>query len=87
MENLVYKKQSSYEKAPEKTEKGVADFLGLRNAWGVRDYLTAMRNYRAMHVMEILHEIRIADARTKGAEGPQTPDAEIMRELVYMILH
>ena len=47
----------------------------------------AMKNYRAMHVMEILHLIRIADAQSKGAEGPQVPDGEIMRELMYKILH
>ena len=73
--------------APEKSERGVAEFLGLRNAWGVGDYIKAMRNYKAMHVMEILHLIRLADAQSKGAEGPQTPDSEIMRELLYKILH
>lgn len=71
--------------APEKTEKGVGDFLGIR--WGVSDYIKAMRNYRAMHVMEILHLIRLADARSKGAEGAALPDAEIMRELLYKIMH
>ena len=71
--------------APEKTEKGVGDFLGMR--WGVSDYMKAMRNYRAMHVMEILHLIRLADARSKGAEGAALPDAEIMRELLYKIMH
>ncbi|MBO7301539.1 MAG: DNA polymerase III subunit delta [Bacteroidaceae bacterium] len=73
--------------APEKSEKGVADFLGLRSAWGVGDYIKAMRNYKPMHVMEILHLIRLADAQSKGAEGPQVPDGEIMRELLYKILH
>lgn len=73
--------------APEKSERGVAEFLGLKNTWGVGDYLKAMRNYRAMHVMEILHLIRLADAQSKGAEGAQLPDGEIMRELLYKILH
>lgn len=73
--------------APDKSERGVAEFLGLRSSWGVGDYIKSMRNYKAVHVMEILHEIRIADARSKGAEGPQTPDAEIMRELLFKILH
>ncbi|MBQ5644120.1 MAG: DNA polymerase III subunit delta [Bacteroidaceae bacterium] len=73
--------------APEKTERGVAEFLGLRNTWGVGDYIKAMRNYKAMHVMEILHLIRLADAQSKGAEGSQLPDGEIMRELLYKILH
>ena len=73
--------------APDKSERGVAEFLGLRNTWGVGDYIKAMRNYKAMHVMEILHLIRLADAQSKGAEGPQLPDGEIMRELLYKILH
>ena len=73
--------------APDKSERGVAEFLGLRSMWGVGDYIKAMRNYKAMHVMEILHLIRLADAQSKGAEGPQLPDGEIMRELLYKILH
>ena len=73
--------------APDKSERGVAEFLGLRSAWGVGDYIKAMRNYKPMHVMEILHLIRLADAQSKGAEGPQMPDGEIMRELLYKILH
>ena len=73
--------------APDKSERGVAEFLGLRSAWGVGDYIKAMRNYKAMHVMEILHLIRLADAQSKGAEGSQLPDGEIMRELLYKILH
>lgn len=73
--------------APEKTERGVAAFLGLKNTWGVSDYIKAMRNYRAMHVMEILHLIRLADAQSKGAEGTQLSDGEILRELLYKILH
>ena len=73
--------------APDKSERGVAEFLGLRSAWGVGDYIKAMRNYKAVHVLEILHLIRLADAQSKGAEGPQTTDGEIMRELLYRILH
>ena len=73
--------------APDKSERGVAEFLGLRSSWGVRDYITAMKNYKAMHVLQILHLIRLADAQSKGAEGMVLPDGEIMRELVYKILH
>ncbi len=73
--------------SPDKSERGIADFLGLKNSWGVGDYVKAMRNYRAMHVMEVLHLIRVADARSKGTEGPQVPDGEIMRELLFRIMH
>ena len=73
--------------APDKSERGVAEFLGMKSTWGVGDYVKAMKNYRAMHVMEVLHLIRLADAQSKGAEGVQVPDGEIMRELMYKILH
>jgi DNA polymerase-3 subunit delta len=73
--------------APDKSERGVAEFLGLRSTWGVSDYIKAMSNYKAVHVLEILHLIRLADAQSKGAEGAQLPDGEIMRELLYKILH
>ena len=73
--------------APEKSERGIAAFLGLKSTWGVGDYMKAMKNYRAVHVMDVLHLIRLADAQSKGAEGAATPDGEIMRELLYKIMH
>ncbi|MBR2637905.1 MAG: DNA polymerase III subunit delta [Bacteroidaceae bacterium] len=71
--------------APERTERAVSEFLGVK--WGISDYIKAMRNYKAMHVMEILHLIRLADAQSKGVEGAAIPDGEIMRELIYKIMH
>ena len=73
--------------APDKSEKGIADFLGLKSTWGVRDYIKAMGNYRAVHVMEILHRIRLADAKSKGGDSITVPDEEIMKELLFIILH
>lgn len=73
--------------APDRSERGVAEFLGLKSAWGVGDYIKAMKNYKAMHVMEVLHLIRLADACSKGAEGSQVSDGEIMRELLFRIMH
>ena len=73
--------------APDKSERGVAAYLGLKSTWGVGDYLVAMKNYRATHVMQILHQIRLADARSKGADAVMVPDGEIMRELLFFILH
>ena len=71
--------------APERTERAVSEFLGVK--WGIGDYIKAMRNYKAMHVMEILHLIRLADAQSKGVDGAAIPDGEIMRELIYKIMH
>lgn len=73
--------------APQRTEQGLAAWLGMTE-WQVRkNVLPAMRNYSAMKVMNILAEIRRTDARSKGAEGSHTPNGELLKELIYFILH
>lgn len=73
--------------APEKSEAGVASFLGLKSAWTAKDYVSAMHKYSGMKVMQILHEIRMTDARSKGVENNSVNEADLMRELVFKILH
>lgn len=73
--------------APDKSSRGVAAFIGAKSEWGVNDYIKAMHNYKAIHVMEILHLIRLADAKSKGADSSSVSDSEIMRELIFKILH
>lgn len=73
--------------APDKSEQGVAAQLGLRSAWQAKDYLIAMRRYSGVKVMQIIGEIRYCDARSKGVGNPSLGDGELLRELVYKILH
>ena len=48
--------------APEKTEQGIASFIGLKTPWQSREYLSAMRRYSGVKTMQIIGEIRYADA-------------------------
>ena len=73
--------------APEKTEQGIAAQLGLRSTWQAREYITAMRNYSGVKVMQIIGEIRYCDARSKGVGNSSLSDADLLRELIYKILH
>ncbi|MDR0989112.1 MAG: DNA polymerase III subunit delta [Prevotellaceae bacterium] len=73
--------------APDKSEQGIAAMLGLKSPWAARDYISAMRRYSGVKVMQIIGEIRYADARSKGVGNPQIGDADIMRELIFKILH
>lgn len=73
--------------APEKTEQGVAAFLGLKTPWQAREYMTAMRRYSGVKVMQIIGEIRYTDARSKGIGNTSLGDGELLRELVFKILH
>jgi DNA polymerase-3 subunit delta len=73
--------------APDKSEYGIADMLGLKSPWAAKDYVAAMRKYSGMKVMQIVGEIRYADARSKGVGGNTVSDTDIMRELIFKILH
>ncbi len=73
--------------APEKTERGIAAWLGQTD-WQVRrNVMPAMRSYSGVKVMQILSEIRRTDARSKGVDNPSTPSGELMRELLFFMLH
>jgi DNA polymerase-3 subunit delta len=73
--------------APEKTEQGIMNMLGLKNTWQARDYITAMHKYHGVKTMQIIGEIRTADAKSKGVDNSSLSDGEILRELVFKILH
>lgn len=73
--------------APEKTDQGIAAQLGLRSPWQSKDYMIAMQKYSGVKVMQIIGAIRECDAKSKGIGNPSTPDGELLRSLVYIILH
>ena len=68
-------------------ENALAQFLELRNGWAARDYLTGMRNYSGMKTMQIISKIREIDAKSKGLDNPNTASSELMKELIFFILH
>ena len=70
-----------------KSQEGVAEWLELRSPWAAKDYMTGMRNYSGMKVMEIIGKIRKIDAKSKGLDNPNTPPGELMKELIFYILH
>ncbi|MDR3142584.1 MAG: DNA polymerase III subunit delta [Tannerellaceae bacterium] len=73
--------------APEKTEQGIANMLGLKNSWQAREYIAAMHKYNGVKAMQIIEEIRYADAKSKGVDNSSLSDGEILRELIFKILH
>jgi DNA polymerase-3 subunit delta len=73
--------------APEKTEQGIAAQLGLRSPWQSREYMAAMRRYKGIKVMQIIEAIRTCDAKSKGIDNSSMSDGDLLKELVYVILH
>lgn len=73
--------------SPKKSDQGIAEFLGFRNTWGIKDYTRGMRNYTARQVLEIIGIIREYDAKSKGVGCSANGSTGLLRELIYKILH
>lgn len=73
--------------AKDKSENGIASELGFRNSYQARDYVTALKNYNAFKCMEVISLIRTYDAKGKGIDNPSTPAGELLRELLFKIMH
>lgn len=72
--------------APEKTEFGLANHLGI-SPYQAKELLATMKLYSARKTMDIIAKIRETDAKLKGIEKGNATDGEIMRELLFFILH
>lgn len=74
--------------APDKNnDNNLAAFLELKSVWGLKDYRVGMRNFSAMKTLQILAKIRETDAKSKGLDSLNTSTDDLMRELIFFILH
>ena len=69
------------------SQEGVAEWLELRSPWAAKEYMTGMRNYSGMKVMQIIGKLREIDAKSKGLDNPNTPPGDLMKEIIFYILH
>lgn len=74
----------SFENKLNSTE--IAQKLGV-SPFFINDYITAARNYNLDKVVMIISMMREYDLRSKGARGGSTENGELLRELIYKILH
>lgn len=72
---------------PRKDEQNIMAALNMRSSYFVRDYLTGLRNYNANKVIEIISDLRTFDARSKGIDNISASQGELLKELVYRIMH
>jgi DNA polymerase-3 subunit delta len=72
---------------PRKDEQSIMASLNMRSSYFVRDYLTGLRNYNANKVIEIISDLRTFDARSKGIDNISALQEDLLKELIYRIMH
>ncbi len=69
-----------------KSEKALAQELKIRPFF-LKEYLQAARNYTRDKVIENIHHLRVADLRVKGIGSNQSQPGEVLKELIFKLMH
>ena len=75
-----------YHYLPDKNPATVAAELKV-TPYFTKDYGQAAKNFNAWKTMNIISWIRETDSRSKGIDDTGTEPVELMKELIFKILH
>lgn len=70
----------------DKSERNLASVLRV-NPYFVKDYITASRNYALPQVINNIHFIKTADLKSKGVDNISATDGQILKELIFKLIH
>lgn len=79
-----FSKLAAYISVPDK--RNAAAELGM-TTWALNDYKEASTKFSAQKVERIIGYIRETDKKSKGVNNASTDDGDLMKELVFKILH
>lgn len=75
-----------YHGLTDKSKKSVAHTLNI-SPYFVEEYITAAKNYPMRKVSQIISYLNDADVKSKGVGASNLTDGEILKELLFKILH
>jgi DNA polymerase-3 subunit delta len=70
----------------DKSERNLASVLKT-NPYFIKDYVVAARNYPLGKVVGVIRDLRHADLQSKGVNAANLPDGQILKELIFKIMH
>ncbi len=70
----------------DKSPRNLASVLRV-NPYFIGDYQSAARNYKAGKLVEIISILRAYDLKSKGVDAASVPPGELLREMIFKILH
>ncbi len=81
-----FRKILVYHFTKDKSIRNVAATLQI-NPYFVKDYQTAARKYNPKKVVQIISYLREYDLKSKGVDSANTAPFELLKELIFKILH
>ncbi|MCM1006018.1 MAG: DNA polymerase III subunit delta [Prevotella sp.] len=68
--------------APEKSERGIMSQLGFHSPYQLKDITIGMQRYSARSTLNIIHELRLLDCKSKGI-GSMQKDYSQLKEFIF----
>jgi DNA polymerase III subunit delta len=81
-----FNKLMIYHTLNDKSEKNVAGELGV-HPFFVKDYTKAAANYKPPKLIEIFSLLREYDVRSKGVNNESADHGDLLKEMIFKILH
>jgi DNA polymerase-3 subunit delta len=81
-----YSKVLTYHYMPDKSKNNVAAVLKI-NPYFVKDYETAASKYNASKTVQVISLLRTYDLKSKGFGDLSSTQGDLLKELVFKILH
>lgn len=75
-----------YHSVTDKSKANVASVLKI-NPFFVKDYESAAAKYNSAKTVHVISLLRTYDMRSKGFEDPGTEHGDLLKEMIYKILH
>ncbi|MEL6606671.1 MAG: DNA polymerase III subunit delta [Bacteroidota bacterium] len=72
--------------AQDKSDAALAKALQV-SPYFVQEYITAAKHYPLPKVIENIHHLHQADLQLKGVDYPATPEGQILKELIFKLMH
>jgi DNA polymerase-3 subunit delta len=69
------------------SDQNLADLLKMNSTYFLRDYRQAAKHYPRAKLMQIFEVLEEYDLRIKGVNSRSTTNGELLKELVFKILH
>ncbi len=75
-----------YHHISDRSQRNVASILSV-NPFFVSDYVTAARNYNLSKLNKVISVLREYDLKVKGVDSNTSDGGELMKEMIFKILH
>ena len=62
-------------------------YLYSVHALDLKQYRVAAKNYNRQRTERVIHILKEYDLKSKGVDRDSTPDTELLREMIFKILH